>query len=69
MSSVEFFKHGSLTISLNGIRSVIEVRQNPAGGRPRADAGGVVYEDGATIDVSLDFAVALSKHLMRSKDA
>ena len=57
---MSFFKHGDLLTSLDGLRSVKVVRSNPAGGMPRSDGGIVTYEDGQRLDVSKDFAEALT---------
>ena len=55
----EFFKHGRMTLSLSGLRSVYEVEKNPCGGAPRSNKGVVAYEDGTVIETTLEFARAL----------
>ena len=52
-------RHGSVMISLDGIRRVDVIRSNPAGGAPRYDNGRVTYEDGTVMEVSADCAKAI----------
>lgn len=59
----QFFKHGSLTVSLDGIRYIREIKANPRGGAPRYDEGILIYTDGTELSTSLEFVQALLKHI------
>lgn len=65
---VNFFKSGHKTVTLTGLRCIEEIHVNPAGGPPYRDGGIITYDDGRTIETSLEFAQGLSALVMASND-
>ncbi len=57
---VNFFQHGDKTVTLTGLRCIQEIHSNPAGGAPYRDGGVITYDDGRTIETSLEFAQKLA---------